>query len=66
VKSVVVEDVDTVIEFLEKLSHKRESTSEIPFYTNGSNCDKIEVLVTGSLHLVGTFLAVMDPHLNDL
>jgi folylpolyglutamate synthase/dihydropteroate synthase len=65
-RGVVVEDVDSATEFFtnsSRISDKSKFHRRLEDFC--SHYNRYEVLITGSLHLVGNFLSVLDHHAVD-
>lgn len=70
-----MDSTDAATDFVNGLSNHATKTQHLELVSNmrnsnwNENCTKntenVQVLVTGSLHLIGNVLSILDPSLND-
>jgi hypothetical protein len=69
--AIVLDSTDASIDFVTGLSNNSTKARHVELCNNISNgesikqFDLVQVLVTGSLHLVGNILSILDPSLDD-
>ncbi len=69
-----LDSTDAAIDFVNELSNKTTNAEHLENFKSMNNFngksfkqyENVEVLVTGSLHLVGNILSILEPSLNDL
>ncbi|CAL8143736.1 unnamed protein product [Orchesella dallaii] len=62
-RNMVCDSAESTVEYIEELVRKHQLNAN--GVTDENQATSVSVLITGSLHLVGTFLSVLDPDRND-
>lgn len=65
--SLILDSTDAAIDFVNGLSNQTTKAHHLELFTSNKQnvSETVEVLVTGSLHLVGNVLSILVPSMND-